>query len=216
MKVGIVGGTGEIGEGMALRLSQRHEVFIGSRERDKAQTCSLSCRTLLGSLELPCRVQGCDNQEAVDSAEIVILAVPFPHAANTISTLKGFGGKIVVSPINPIQRAEYFFHAPPPEGSAGLMVKRLLPADARLCVAFNNIAANRWRDLEKPLRYSVAVCGDDPTAKERVMELAGSVPELEAFDAGPLAVSPMVESLTPLLLNIGKYSRMKDVGVRFL
>lgn len=216
MKIGIVGGTGDIGEGMALRLSQRHEVFIGSRERERAEACSISCQSLLGSLELPCEVRGCGNQEAIDSAEIVILAIPYSHAANTISSLKGFGGKIVVSPINPIQRAEFFYYAPPPEGSAGLMVRRLLPPDARLCVAFNNIAANRWRDLEKPLGYSVAVCGDDPAAKERVIELARSVPELTPFDAGPLAVSPMVESLTPLLLNIGKYSRMKDVGVRFL
>jgi predicted dinucleotide-binding enzyme len=61
----------------------------------------------------------------------------------------------------------------------------------------------------------VAVCGDDPEAKRIVTGLAGSIPGLAAFDAGPLAVSPMVEAITPLLLNIAKFQKMRDVGIRF-
>lgn len=215
MKIGIVGGTGDIGEGMALRFSQQHEVLIGSRESSRAHTCSLQCRESLAARGLPCQVEGCTNQEAIDRAEVIVLAIPFSQAASTLQGLHGFGGKVVVSPINPIQRSEYFFYAPPPEGSAALMVKRLLPPDAALCAAFNNIAANRWRAIGEPLRYTVAICGDDPEAKRVVMELARSIPGLEPLDAGPLAAASMVESVTPLLLNIARYSRMKDVGVRF-
>ena len=61
----------------------------------------------------------------------------------------------------------------------------------------------------------VPVCSDDAGAKSVVMEIVRSTSHLQAFDAGPLGVSPMVESLTPLLLNIARYNKMKDVGVLF-
>ncbi|MDT8357641.1 MAG: NADPH-dependent F420 reductase, partial [Methanomicrobiaceae archaeon] len=110
---------------------------------------------------------------------------------------------------------ESFFYDPPPEGSAALLIRSLLPGSARVVAAFNNIAANCWRDLANPLEYSVAVCGDDPEVKEVVMGLAGGTGELRAFDAGPLESSSIVESITPLLLNLARYNRMRDVGVQF-
>jgi predicted dinucleotide-binding enzyme len=96
------------------------------------------------------------------------------------------------------------------------MVRSLLPKEARICSAFNTIAANKWKALEEELAYSVPVCGDDPEAKKVVMEIVNSVSKLQAYDAGPLAASSMVESLTPLLLNIARYNKMRDVGMQFL
>jgi NADPH-dependent F420 reductase len=215
VKVGIVGGTGDIGEGMALRISQVHEVILGSREVEKACASSNTCMLTLEEKGLPCTCTGVSNQEAVDRADLVILAIPFPHVAATLSSLTGFEGKVVVSPVNPIGRKEHFFFAPPPEGSAAQLVQRLLPPGARVCTAFNNIAAGSWKALDTPLAHSVAVCGDDPAAKGIVIGLVNSIPRLAGFDAGPLAVSPMVEAITPLLLNIAKYQKMRDVGIRF-
>ena len=151
----------------------------------------------------------------MDRGEVVILAVPFQHLAPTLSSLTGFEGKIVVSPVNPIGRKEHFFFAPPPEGSAAQLIAGILPSEARVCTAFNNIAAGSWKALDAPFVHSVAVCGDDPKAKELVKGLVASIPGLTPFDAGPLAVSPMVEAITPLLLNIAKYQKMRDVGIRF-
>ena len=215
MKVGIVGGTGDIGEGMALRISQVHEVILGSREVEKACASSDACHLALDEKGLPCTCSGLSNQDAVDGAEVVILAIPFQHVAATLSSLTGFEGKIVVSPVNPIGRKEHFFFAPPPEGSAAQLIARILPPTARVCTAFNNIAAGSWKAIDTPLAHSVAVCGDDPAAKAVVIGLANSIPRLAGFDAGPLAVSPMVEAITPLLLNIAKYQKMRDVGIRF-
>jgi hypothetical protein len=215
VKVGIVGGTGDIGEGMALRISQVHDVILGSRELERACASSDACKLTLNEKGLPCSICGVSNQDAVDGAEVVILAIPFQHLAATLSSLTGFEGKVVVSPVNPIGRKEHFFFAPPPEGSAAQLVQRLLPAKAKVCTAFNNIAAGSWKALDTPLAYSVAVCGDDPVAKGVVIGLVNSIPYLASFDAGPLAVSPMVEAITPLLLNIAKYQKMRDVGIRF-
>jgi len=215
MKIGIVGGTGDIGEGMALRFSPVFDIIVGSREKDKAEA---TCR--LGTETLKCRGQTCSltgvsNQEAVDKADVVILAIPFKHLASTLEGLHGFENKIVITPINPMEKRDFFMFVPPQEGSAAMMLKRLLPPSARICSAFNTIAANKWKALDEELTYSVAVCGDDEAAKQEVMAIVNRISKLKAFNAGPLAVSGMVESLTPLVLNIARYNKMRDVGIQF-
>jgi NADPH-dependent F420 reductase len=215
MKIGIVGGTGDIGEGMALRLSPVFDVIVGSREKDKAEsTCRLGIETLKNRGTV-CSLTGVSNQEAVDGAEVVILAIPFKHLAGTLEGLHGFENKIVISPVNPMEKRDYFTFVPPEEGSAALMVKRLLPSTARICSAFNTIAANKWKALVEELAYSVPVCSDDAEAKRQVMDMVNRISRLQAFDAGPLAASSMVEALTPLLLNIARYNKMRDVGIQF-
>lgn len=216
MKIGIVGGTGDIGEGMALRLSPKYDVIVGSREEVKAiATCEI-CRESLEVQGVQCSLAGVTNHRAVDEADIVVLAIPFKHVAPTLDTLTGFEDKIVVSPVNPIERTTYFYYAPPPEGSAAMMIKGMLPESATVCAAFNNIAANRWKMLDEELDYSVAVCCDDDGAKQKVMEIVNNVSSLRAYDAGPLAAASIVESVTPLLLNIARFNKMRDVGVKFV
>jgi predicted dinucleotide-binding enzyme len=77
VKIGIVGGTGEIGEGLAMRLAPRHDVVIGSREAEKASASSTECMGILRGRGTPCVLRGVTNQEAVDHGEVVILAIPF-------------------------------------------------------------------------------------------------------------------------------------------
>jgi hypothetical protein len=215
VKVGIVGGTGDIGEGIAMRLSPNHNVVIGSREEDKAAESSDACYATVTNLGLPCSVSGYSNQEAVDRSDIIILAIPFRHIEPTLASLHGFEKKIVISPINPMEKKDFFVYTPPPEGSAALLVRKLLPPETRLCSAFNTVAANKWKALTEPLDLAVPVCGDDPLTKATVLDLVRSIPGVKAYDAGPLAVSCMVECLTPLLLNIARFNKMKDVGIQF-
>jgi len=215
VKIGIVGGTGDIGEGMAMRLSPLFDVIVGSREEDKAEaTCESGIETLRKRGQ-KCSLTGVSNQTAVDDADIVILAIPYKHLLGTLETLYGFEGKTVISPVNPMEKRDFFLCVPPPEGSAALLIKKLLPPTAKICTAFNTIAANRWKLLDEDLNYSVPVCGDDVTAKQQVMGMVNSILKLRAFDAGPLAVSSQIECLTPLLLNIARYNKMKDVGIQF-
>ncbi|MDD4566401.1 NADPH-dependent F420 reductase [Methanoculleus chikugoensis] len=216
MKIGIVGGTGDIGEGMALRLSPKYDVIVGSREEVKAVATCETCRETLQVQGMECSLVGVTNQHAVDEADVVVLAIPFKHVAPTLNTLTGFEDKIVVSPVNPIERTNYFYYAPPPEGSAAMMIKGMLPESATVCAAFNNIAANKWKMLDEELDYSVAVCCDDDGAKQKVMEIVNNVSRLRAYDGGPLAAASIVESVTPLLLNIARFNKMRDVGVKFV
>ena len=165
---------------------------------------------------MKCSLAGVTNQRAVDEADVVVLAIPFKHVTPTLKTLTGFEGKIVVSPVNPIERTNYFYFAPPPEGSAAMMIKGMLPESATVCAAFNNIAANKWKVLDEELDYSVAVCCDDDGAKQKVMEIVNTISSLRAYDAGPLATASIVESMTPLLLNIARFNKLRDVGVKFV
>ena len=216
MKIGIIGGTGKIGEGMAMRLSQIYEVLIGSRDEEKARcTCEI-CLSSAYERGLPCNVTWVSNQEAVEGADVIILAIPYKHLDSTIASLHGFEGKIVISPINPMERRSYFEYIPPAEGSAAQHLKTLLPESARICVAFNNIAGSRWRDIDAELEYSVAVCGDDEECKLIVMDIIDRVSLLKSYDAGPLTMAPIIEGLTALVNNIAKCNKMKDVGVKFV
>ena len=215
LKIGIVGGTGDIGEGMARWLSSQYDVILGSREAEKAHATSECTIDLLKQRGLKSSCTGVSNQEAVNEGDLIILAVPFQHLESTISGLSGFENKIVVSPVNPMEKRDFFAFVPPPEGSAALLVKKLLPG-ARVVTAFNTIAANRWKDLDREIDVAVPVCSDDADAKSVIMEIVNGISKMKAYDAGPLAVSAMIESLTPLLLNIARYNKMRDVGIKFV
>ncbi len=216
MKIGIVGGTGDIGEGIAVRLSPLYDVVIGSRDEVKAAEAGQCCKDLLKARGISCSCSGVSNQQAVDDTDVVILAIPFRHLEPTLGGLTGFKDKIVVSPVNPMEKRDFFTFIPPAEGSAALMAKRLLPEGTRLVTAFNTVAANRWKAVDEELDYAIPVCSDDQEAKATVMGIINRISKLKAFDAGPLAASPMVECITPLLLNIARFNKMRDVGIRFV
>ena len=199
-----------------MRLSCIHEILIGSRDQEKAKCTGEVCLNEACKRGLPCRVECVSNQEAVERSEVIILAIPYKHLDSTMNGLTGFEGKIVISPINPMEKSDFFTYVPPAEGSAALHLKTLLPESTHLCLAFNNISGNRWRDIDQELEYSVAVCGDDAESKQVVMGMIDQISLLKSYDAGPLAMSPVIEGLTPLLNNIAKCNRMKDVGVRFV
>lgn len=216
VRIGIIGGTGEIGEGMAMRLSQIMNVCVGSRDPSKAEETCETCLISANERGIACSVIAGTNQDVVSKSDVIILAVPFKHVKTTIEGLTGWEGKIIISPVNPMERRECFVYTPPAEGSAALYIQMILPPSARICTAFNNIAGNRWRDITQELSYSVPVCGDDPDVKKIVMDLVDQVSSLKAYDAGPLSTSHIVESITPLLLNVARFNKMKDIGIRFV
>jgi hypothetical protein len=214
MKVGIIGGTGGIGQGMALRLSQNHTVYIGSRLEEKAQAACEMCSYALKVLGLPFDLIPTTNQGVVDQADVVVFSIPAENLERTIESLQGLEGKTIISLMNPMVRADFFKYNPPAEGSAAQQLQKLLP-QSKVVAAFNNIPAGKWQKLSEPLDYTVCVCSDHADAKTEVMELVNSISELKALDAGPLAVSPYVEAITPLVINIARFSKKRDVGVYF-
>lgn len=221
-KVAILGGTGNIGEGLARRicLGCKFDVEIGSRGADKAQVAADGVNQCLA--EHKCSLTKCSGGTNADvcNADILILSLPFERIESTIETIgkSAFENKTIVSLINPMIRnpaEKYFLPDHPAEGSAALAIKKMLPASAKLVCAFNNVAAGKWMELDQELDYTVAVCGDDDAAKKEVMELVSSVSHLKPLDAGPLAMSSVIEGITPLVITIAMRNGLKDVGVYF-
>lgn len=221
MKVGIIGGTGNIGEGLARRICLGgNDVIIGSRDAAKAEVAAKGVVDAIR--ERKCMDQTCTgmtNAGACDT-DIIILSLPFDKIESTFETIgkQAFENKIIISLINPMKRfpkEKYFIPDRPPEGSAALAIKKLLPESAKLTTAFNNVSAGKWMLLDEVLDYDVCVCGDDEDAKKIVMDLVSTVSKLKPLNAGPLEISGIIESITPLVITLAMNNGLKDVGVYF-
>ena len=218
MKIGIIGGTGDIGKGLALRLSDKYQIIIGSRDEKKAIETAEHIVQTLQKINIKSTCKGSTNEDAVKDSDIIVISVMFPYVSQTLSTInpKYFENKIIISPVNPIEKRNgYFYYNPPKEGSAALAIQKMLPKSVKLVTAFNNIAANKWTLINEDLEYTVAVCGDDLQTKKEVMSLVSKISKLHAVDAGPLDISGIIESITPLVLNIAKNNNLKDVWVYY-
>lgn len=150
-------------------------------------------------------VSGAENAAAAETADIVILTVPFEALEGTLPPLREpTRGKIVVSAVAPIHFEDGRLVALRPEaGSAAQEVERLLP-DARVASAFQTIDAHRLQDFDLDLDSDVIVCSDDQEARRTIVALAGELPGARALSGGRLRASRYVEEVTALLITINR------------
>ena len=170
MKIALVGGTGDIGTGFAVRWGQKHEIIIGSRNVDKARESAAAVLQLLGAVG---NVQGTDNASAIAAADVVVLCVPYEHLASvTTGLLDSYKSQLVISPVVPmIYNGKFFQYQPPAEGSAALQARSLLPKGVRVVSAFHTICAAALQDIERVMKADVFICGDDAEAIDIAVEL---------------------------------------------
>jgi hypothetical protein len=215
MKIALVGGTGDIGTGFAVRWAENHEIIIGSRKADKALD---SAAQVMKMIEGKGNVRGEDNGSAIAAADVVVLCVPYEHLVSVTSDLKAsYQNQLVVSPVVPMSyNGKHFEFVPPKEGSAALQARSLLPAGMRIVSAFHTICAAALQDKDSELKADVLICGDDAEAIAIVSGLASEIKNPRPLTAGPLAVSAMVESLTPLILNVARRNKIKDAGIKIV
>jgi len=217
MKIALVGGTGDIGEGFAVRWAPKHEIIIGSRKADKAQGRAGEVLSCLQERGLSCRVRGADNGTAIEESDLVVLCVPFDTLNSVTRDLReSYSDQIVVSPVVPMTCKAYFDFVPPEGSYAAGLVKDNLPQGVRIVSGFHTIAAAALSDPDRVMKGDVLLCGDDKEAKGVVAELVREVKDLRPLDAGPLPVSRQVEVLTPLLLNVARNNKMKQLGIKFV
>ena len=206
MKIALLGGTGDIAEGLVLRWSKAgHEIFIGSRSEEKALGITNEYKEKLDSLGIESKISGMANADAAKAAEVVIISIPPEYAAATINQIKdSFTDQIVVTPVVSMERKEdkSFVYNPPAQGSSAFEIQEALPSTARLVSAYHNLPAKELSKIEEDLDYDVVICGDDEEAKEVVKQLTEDMPTMRVLDAGPLKVSAMIEALTPLIVNL--------------
>ncbi len=221
MQIALLGGTGDIGEGLALRLARdtSHDVIIGSRTPEKAETKADEYETELASRDMDVTVGHDENPAAADGADIVILSVPAYHLADTLDSVvdRLDSGTVLVSPAVGMTRDDAGVHYNPPDpGSVTELAAAAAPSNVSVVGAYHNLAAGRLANLDADLDWDVPLVGDDADAKATVSDVTRGIDGLRPLDAGGLANAAEVESVTPLLINLAANNeRLHDLGVKF-
>ncbi len=221
MRIALLGGTGDIGEGLALRWAHDtdHEIVIGSRDPEKARSKAEDYETEIENRGGETKITGFENGMAADRADVVVLAVPAYHIADTIEAVEDelAEGDILITPATGMKRDEDGFHYHRPgAGSVTKIAVEAAPEGVPVVGAFHNLAAGRLTDLDAELGIDTLVVADDESAKSTVTSLAEDIEGLRALDAGSIANAAEIESLTPLLINVAmNNSGLHDLGVRF-
>ncbi|WP_181686548.1 NADPH-dependent F420 reductase [Halorhabdus salina] len=221
MRVAILGGTGDVGEGLALRWAFHadHQLVIGSRDAERARSAADEYETAVSNRGQDVTIEGMANEAAVIDADVVVAAVPAYHLVETIEAVRGnlSAGTVLVSPAVGMKRDEAGIHYNQPgAGSVTALAADAVPADVPVVGAFHNLAAGRLANLDADLSMDVLLVGDDDQALKTVTSFTEDVDGLRALHAGPIDNAAEVESVTPLLINLAQYNdALHDVGVRF-
>ena len=200
----IIGGTGALGAGLALRWVQAGvPIVLGSRAAERAEEAAAKLRQAVPGAE----VEGLQNEEAAQRAEVVFLTVPFRAQSENLNNLRGAlqPGQILVDCTVPLAAAvsgKATRSLGVWQGSAAQQAQEMVPEEVTVVAALHTIAAPTLADLEASLGEDVLVCGDRKADKARVARLIELIPGLRAVNAGPLEMARIVEQLTPLLISV--------------
>lgn len=221
MQVSILGGTGDLGRGLALRWAYHtdHDVVLGSRDADRAREAATEYEQTLTAAGVSRDVKGVGNREATERGDVVVCSVPAYYLAETIETVSpGLNaGDVLVSPaVGMTGDGDGVHYNPPDAGSVLALAADVAPDRVPVVGAFHNLAAGRLADLLRDLDVHTPLVGDDSDAVSTVVGLAEDIDGLCAYSAGPLANAPEVEALTPLLMNLATYNDdLENTAVTF-
>ena len=211
----IVGGTGALGAGLALRWATAGaSIVIGSRSPERAAEAAAKLKERVPSAE----VEGLVNEEAAGRAEVVFLTVPFRAQSENLNNLRESlrPGQLLVDCTVPLAAAvsgKATRSLGVWQGSAAQQAQEMVPEGVTVVSALHTISAPILADLSHELAEDVLICGDRKADKARVARIVELIPGLRAVNAGPLEAARIVEQLTPLLISIN--SRYKThAGIR--
>ena len=208
MQIGVLGATGPEGRGFAARLAGLgHEVIAGSRDAARAEAAVAKLRERWGE-----RVSGLKAGVNADAAaaDLVVVAVQWEGAVETVRHhAPELADKVVISIANGITKHGREFRPVLPEGQSLAALMQAAAPGARIAAAFQHIPAAALADLEHPVAGDVVVCADDDGARDTVVALANTIPDLRGFDGGSLANAIGIEAFAALILTINLRHRGK-------
>jgi len=210
MRIGILGGTGKEGAGLALRWAQAgHQITIGSRDAERARAKAAELSGQAGRA-----IGGTSNRDAAAAAEVVVLALPASGLAATLGEITdACRGKVVISTVVPLSFGGGRLFTPPAQGSAAEEAQALLGPEARVVAAFHHIAAHELSAAGHDIECDLLLCGGDAEAKKVVAELGGGM-GLRAVDVGALTNAGPLEGITAVLATINRRYKLKNSGIK--
>jgi 8-hydroxy-5-deazaflavin:NADPH oxidoreductase len=209
-KIAVLGGTGDLGSALARRWAGAgYAVIIGSRHKEKAEAAAREMQA-----EAPAAaVTGEDNLGAAQTADVVVLAIPYANHAAILGEIRSaVAGKIVVDAVVPLVPPKVSVAQLPTEGSAAQIAQQLLGAETRVVSAFHNVGASKLQAGGR-VDCDVLVFGNDRPARDLVIALADAA-GTRGVDGGVLANSVAAEALTSVLIGINRRYKVDGAGIR--
>jgi 8-hydroxy-5-deazaflavin:NADPH oxidoreductase len=202
--VAIIGASGGLGFGLALRLARTGvPIVIGSRDAERAADTAKRAQALVPDATFT----GLDNGGAARAAEVVFLSVPFRNQSETLTNLKKalIPGQLLVDATVPLAAAvsgKATRMLGVWQGSAAQQALEMAPDGVHVVSALHTISAASLSDPEHPLDQDVLVCGDSREQKRRAAKVIERIDGLRCVDCGKLEMARTTESLTALLISV--------------
>ncbi len=208
--IAIIGGTGALGSGLAMRWAKAgHQVIIGSRDGDRAAVTAGEFSEKAGAT-----INGMENAAAAAAADIIALTVPYANHQPNLETIRPHAaGKIVIDITVPLVPPKVRTVQLPAEGSAAKAAQLFLGDDVRVVSAFQNVAAAHLADLDHGIDCDVLVCGNDRESRQTVIDLAADA-GMKAWHAGRIDNSAVAEAFTSALIFINGHYKIDGAGIR--
>ena len=223
MKIGIIGGTGGMGKGFALRWCNKHEILIGSRDSSRAATSAdeytKTAKETFNNENVS--ISGNDNLSVVKESDVLILSIPYDNIDAICSELlpNVKDNCVVISPIVPMTKTDVGFECVAIKENKPFShqtVEKYMKDKTKLVSAFHVISEKKLVNPTLVLDYDIFVCGDSKESVEVVNGLINEIEGLRPIYLGPGALAYLVEMSTPLLLNAMIRNKMKNPGIKLI
>ncbi|HVN16727.1 MAG TPA: NADPH-dependent F420 reductase [Anaerolineales bacterium] len=211
LTIAILGGTGKEGKGLAYRWAKAgYRIKIGSRTAEKAQA---TAKELLDLFDGNALIEGTNNLEAAQSADIVVLTVPYAAHRETLEMVKdALQGKLLIDVTAPLVPPKVTKVQMPPAGSAAQEAKEIVGENVEVVSAFQSISHERLMENES-VECDVLVTGSSKQARAEALKLVEAA-DMIGWDAGPIENSVVVEGLTSVLININRQYGSTHAGIK--
>ena len=223
MKIGIVGGTGGMGKGFALRWCKNHDILIGSRDAARAVNSAQEYTNLAKEIygQVTGSIIGNDNASIAKESDVLILSIQYEHIDSVCSELlpQLKNSCIVISPIVPMTKTDLGFEFIPIKENKPFsyqLVVKYMKDKSKLVSAFHVISEKKLANPTLALDYDIFVCGDDKDSVDVVNGLINEIEGLRPIYLGPGALSYLTEITTPLLLNAMIRNKLKNPGIKIV
>ncbi|MEJ2281936.1 MAG: NADPH-dependent F420 reductase [Candidatus Bathyarchaeota archaeon] len=223
MKVGIIGGTGGMGKGFALRWSKNNDVIVGSRDAARAASSAEEYTNLAKESfgQINGTITGKDNLSVAKESDVLVLSIPYENIDSLCSEILPVikDNCVVVSPIVPMVKTDVGFEFIPIKENKPYsyqLVSKYLKDKSKLVSAFHVISEKKLVNPTLELDYDIFVCGDDKDSVEVVNGLINEIQGLRPIYLGPGELSYMAEIATPLLLNAMIRNKIKNPGIKII
>ena len=223
LKIGIIGGTGGMGKGFAIRWCINHDVLVGSRDAERAsksaEEYTNTAKEAYGKISGS--ISGNDNVSIAKESDVLVLSIPYENIDSTCSQIlpQIKDSCVVISPIVPMTKTELGFEFIPIKEnkpfSYQLVVKHMKDK-SKLVSAFHVISEKKLVNPTLTLDYDIFVCGDDQNSVNVVNSLINEIKGLRPIYLGPGSLSYFAEVATPLLLNAMIKNKLKNPGIKII